>query len=283
MSLGCEQIEPELLHPGLHRVTRRLMASTHLVEALVEDGPEAGVERHDHRDRCGVVVGPGAAAGDVLGDHVEVEVPGLGHGDQSFHRSIRHGQRRQPRGHAETLLGAAVRNVDAPVVDSQLHATERCDAVGEQQRIAFLGSHRRRCRSRRRWTSRRAPSRTSPARDVRRASVGRRRADPTRARRRSPSAPVRPTTSTMRPPNTPFTPTTTVSPGPTKLTMAASIPADPVPDTGKVSAFDVANTVRSRSLVSSSNPMNSGSRCPSIGRPERGRPPRGTGCTGRDP
>ena len=44
------------------------------------------------------------------------------------------------------------------------------------------------------------------------------------------------------------------------------IPAEPVPLIGRVNAFSVRNTVRSRSMVSSSTWMNSGSMCPSIGR-----------------
>ena len=44
---------------------------------------------------------------------------------------------------------------------------------------------------------------------------------------RTTSAPHRAATSHMRPPNTPLTPITTVSPGPTKLTNAASMPGGP--------------------------------------------------------
>ena len=43
------------------------------------------------------------------------------------------------------------------------------------------------------------------------------------------------------------------------------MPADPVPLTGSVRAFDVRNTRRSRSFVSSSMRRNSGSRWPSTG------------------
>src|SRR5262245_58541773 len=80
------------------------------------------------------------------------------------------------------------------------------------------------------------------------------------------SAPQRAATSHMRAPNTPFTPITTGSPGRTRLTKAASIPAEPVPETGRVMGLAVRNTVRSRSQVSSSTATNSGSRWPSMGR-----------------
>jgi hypothetical protein len=43
----------------------------------------------------------------------------------------------------------------------------------------------------------------------------------------------------MRSPNTPLTPTTTTSPGATTLQSVASMPADPVAETGKVRAFSV--------------------------------------------
>ena len=67
-------------------------------------------------------------------------------------------------------------------------------------------------------------------------------------------------------PNTPFTPMTAVSPGPSTLTMHVSMPADPVPLIGMVSALFVPKTRRSRSHTSSSRARNSGSRWPSIGR-----------------
>ena len=70
----------------------------------------------------------------------------------------------------------------------------------------------------------------------------------------------------MRSPNTPFTPTMAVSPGSSRLTKHASMPADPVPLIGTVSAFFVRNTLRRRSIVSSSSARNSGSRCPRTGR-----------------
>ncbi len=74
------------------------------------------------------------------------------------------------------------------------------------------------------------------------------------------SAPQRAATSARRCPNRPFTATTQTSPGPSTLTTAASIPADPVPLIGSVSALAVLNTVRSPAHTSSSTSMNSGSR-----------------------
>ncbi len=81
------------------------------------------------------------------------------------------------------------------------------------------------------------------------------------------SAPVREATSTIRWPNRPLTATTATSPGPRVLTKAASMPADPVADSGRVRRLAVPNTVRSRSEVSSSTCRNSGSRWPSSGCP----------------
>ena len=59
-------------------------------------------------------------------------------------------------------------------------------------------------------------------------------------------------TSHMRSPNTPFTPMITVSPGSSRLTKHASMPAEPVPLIGSVSVFSVRKTSRSRSAISSS-------------------------------
>jgi hypothetical protein len=84
---------------------------------------------------------------------------------------------------------------------------------------------------------------------------------------RTTDAPQRDATSTIRSPNSPFTATTATSPGPTVLTNAASMPADPVADSGSVRRFAVPNTFRRRSDVSSSTPRNTGSRCPSNGSP----------------
>ena len=96
------------------------------------------------------------------------------------------------------------------------------------------------------------------------------------------SAPWRQATSHMRSPKTPFTPTTTGSPGRTKLTNEASMPADPVPLTGSVSALPVAKTRRSRSFVSSSRSRNWGSRWPRTG-PARAMATSGYGLEGPGP
>jgi hypothetical protein len=64
----------------------------------------------------------------------------------------------------------------------------------------------------------------------------------------------------MRSPNTPLTPMITESPGSTRLTKHVSMPAEPVPLIGKVSAFAVRNAARSRSPISSSTTRKSGSR-----------------------
>jgi hypothetical protein len=46
----------------------------------------------------------------------------------------------------------------------------------------------------------------------------------------------------MRPPNTPLRQTITLSPGSTMFTKHISIPTEPGPETGKVTAFWVWNT-----------------------------------------
>ena len=60
---------------------------------------------------------------------------------------------------------------------------------------------------------------------------------PHSASTRTTSAPQRRATSHMRSPNTPLTPTIAVSPGSSRLTKHASMPAEPVPLIGSVSAF----------------------------------------------
>ena len=77
--------------------------------------------------------------------------------------------------------------------------------------------------------------------------------------------PQRPTMSAMRVPKTPFTPTMTVSPGSIRFTSAASIPADPVPDTAMVKGFCVWKAARNCAWTSFMIVRNSGSKWPSKG------------------
>ena len=159
-----------------------------------------------------------------------------------------------------------VGDVDLPVVDLDGDAAERRDAVDEQQGVALAVAERLDVvadTGRRLGVhdgddgGRRVGGRAAPA-----GSSG----WPQGASTRTTSAPQRPATSHIRSPKTPFTPTTTGSPGRTTLTNAASMPAEPVPLSGKVSGLAVRNTWRRRSQVSSSSSMKSGSRWPSIGR-----------------
>ena len=70
----------------------------------------------------------------------------------------------------------------------------------------------------------------------------------------------------MRPPKTPFWQTITLSPGSTRLTKHASMPAEPGAETGIVSSLFVLNRFFSIPFVSSIMRMNSGSKCPIVGR-----------------
>ena len=80
-------------------------------------------------------------------------------------------------------------------------------------------------------------SRVRARRAARRAAVAGRARAPHGASTRTTSAPHRRATSHIRSPNTPLTPTITVSPGSSRLTKHASMPAEPVPEIGSVSAF----------------------------------------------
>ena len=64
------------------------------------------------------------------------------------------------------------------------------------------------------------------------------------------SAPARSAISTSRWPNRPKTGTSTRSPGLTRETMAASMPAREVPSTSRVASFSVAHSRRYNSWVS---------------------------------
>ena len=64
----------------------------------------------------------------------------------------------------------------------------------------------------------------------------------------------------------PLTPTTASSPGSSRLTKQNSIPALPVPLTGKVISLRVMNTCRNMALISSIIATKAGSKCPTNGR-----------------
>ena len=162
-------------------------------------------------------------------------------------RPLADGERRQAGRDAEALLRAGVGDVDAPGVDLDRDAADAGDAVHQQQRVALAGAEGGDVGAR---AGRRLGVHGGD--DLRAVAPGRlehrRRIDwrrPTGLSTRTTSAPHRAATSHIRSPNSPLTPTTTTSPSATVLTKAASIPADPVPDTGSVRALAVRNTVRS--------------------------------------
>ena len=74
----------------------------------------------------------------------------------------------------------------------------------------------------------------------------------------------------MRWPNSPLTATTTTSPSCTVFTNDASMPAEPVADSGRVRALSVPHTWRSRSQVSSITRQEGRVEVAEQGQPERG-------------
>ena len=194
--------------------------------------------------------------------------------------------RREPGGTPEALLRARVARVDAPPVDLDRDPGERRDRVDQEQRVGALRARAAgRCRSRPRSTSRRARPRAAGhrvRRPGRRAAAAGRSRVPHSASTRTTSAPPRRATSHIRSPNTPLTPTIAVSPGSSRLTKHASMPAEPVPEIGRVSAFSVRKTLRSRRT---SRRECAGTRDPCArAAADRTRPPlRGTGSRARDP
>src|SRR5699024_10461054 len=62
----------------------------------------------------------------------EVQVPGRRVLDTALPCPFRDCERREPGGHAETLLGTSVTDVDSPVIGSNFDATARGHTVGHQ-------------------------------------------------------------------------------------------------------------------------------------------------------
>ena len=179
----------------------------------------------------------------------------------------RHG--RQPRRAREALLRAAVRHVDLPVIDPEVHAAERGDAVHQQQRVR---------RPRRRPISSsgcRTPVEVSACTTA--TSFGRvsRMAAatasgsmmrPHAASTRRTSAPQREATSHIRSPKTPFTPMTTAVPRLQQVDEGGFHPrAARAGDRERSAGCACGIRRRSSSIVSSIRARNCGSRCPIVG------------------
>ena len=264
-------VEAELGERVLQQAADAPVPLPRLLEPFLEQHAEPGVQRVEHRDRRGVVIA--ARGADVVGEQsrgrgtTTARAPtGCAH----VRPRGREADRRETGRDAEALLRSRVDGVDAPRVDLDRDATERRDRVDAQQACRCPAARAAaRSRSRRRSTSPRAPPRACRAPGCAACASSRRCgsiARPHGSSTRTTSAPQRRATSHMRSPNTPLTPMITVSPGSSRLTKQASIPAEPVPLIGNVSALAVWNAARSRSAISSSTTRKSGSRWPRTGR-----------------
>src|SRR5438034_3187887 len=131
MALLREEGHAHRRETSLQQLAALRVTRPRILETLVEDDPEASVERVDHRDRSRVVIRAGAFARYVLLDHVEVEIPRLRSRNDAIESARAHRQRRQTRRNAEALLRTAVRDVDAPPVDLERDATQRRHTVDE--------------------------------------------------------------------------------------------------------------------------------------------------------
>jgi hypothetical protein len=230
-----------------------------------------------HRDRRGVVVGAAALGVEVAEQQRHVEVPRLHRRPASadaLDGPVGEGHRGEAGRHGQALLRARVRRVDVPVVDADVDAAEARDGVDGEERVgvrerrADLGDGLVDPGGGLGVDDRGEPR--SVLLDGREEHLG--LDDPPQgASTVRTSAPARRATSARRPPKTPLTPTTTRSPGSTRLTTTASRPALPVPDTGNVTRLRVRKTCRSRSAMSSSSGVKSGSRWPSSGSAMRAR------------
>ena len=272
MALLGEQPEPELLQSLVQQPPALGVTGPARLEPLVEQRAEPGVQRDDHRGRRGVVIrATGPAVERVLGDHAQVEVPALAPLDEPVDRALVDGERRQTR--------AARRGTSACRCTRCRRPNRRCrPGCRRATSRSRAAAARRPCRSPSGSTSLRTPVDVSACttRDDlrRRVRVEQRsridRPAPLGSRPRTTSAPHRAATSHMRSPNTPLTPTTTTSPGSTTLTNAASMPAEPVPLIGSVSAFVGPEDLRAAARTSRRGWRGtSGSRWPSNGRRER--------------
>ena len=93
---------------------------------------------------------------------------------------------------------------------------------------------------------------------------------PISASTRGTRAPARSAIVEIRSPKTPFTATSAVSPGSSRFTRHASMPALPVPESGNAKAVRSSRDARSRRCISSSSARNAGSRWPIERSGERG-------------
>ena len=141
--LLAEEREAERVEPGAERLAVEAVAGEPGFEPLLPDGAQGLAQPVHHRGRRRVMVEAGRAP--VLGDLAEVEVVtpdwakprrdhGLGAGVV--------GERREPGGTAQALLGPRDGDVDVPAVDGDLAAAQGHHAVGDEERSVGVGDAR---------------------------------------------------------------------------------------------------------------------------------------------
>ena len=214
------------------------------VEPFVEQHAEARVQRVEHRDRRGVVVA--ARGADVVGD----AAPRSRYHDCGGLRAAADRARpRASRSSPATRPGGTPRHFCVPEYTASMpHPSTSTGMPPSDVTVSTSSSVSVCCSAASGAISFSTPvdvsacttassARLRVARAARRAAAADRSRGPTAASTRTTSAPHRRATSHMRSPNTPLTPMIAVSPGSSRLTKHASMPAEPVPLIGSVSAF----------------------------------------------
>ena len=202
----------------------------------------------------------------VLIEQAKVEVPRVGGafpGAEFLERSGRHGDGRETRRTAHSLLRATECHIDTVPVDFHRHCAERSDCVGKHERIQLM---------------RRVGDRFSRIEDTR-GRLGLNESDhmrplaadrvtdfllievsPHGLSQRITLPPWRLPISAMRSQKNPFANTRNLAPGSTKLQIAVSIPALPVPEIANVNSFVVPKAVRKPARISSTTEKKYGSK-----------------------
>ena len=118
LAVGGEALEAQdAPERSAQRLVRARVTRPARVEPLFVDDPQPLVQRVDHVDGRGVVVGARAVGEPVVDHRLQVEVPGAPL--QPPERAVADGERREPRRHVEALLRAGERGVDAGGVEVQ--------------------------------------------------------------------------------------------------------------------------------------------------------------------
>ena len=133
LAVGREALEAQYREGGAQRLVRARVTFPARGKPFLLHDPQPLVQRVDHVDGRGVVVGARAVGEPVVDHRLQVEVPRAAL--QPPEGAVADRERREAWWHVEALLRAGERGVDAGRVEVQRVAGQRGDAVHQEQPV----------------------------------------------------------------------------------------------------------------------------------------------------